>query len=184
MKITKLQDIDQQILGFLKEPKSANRGFQLLMDQYQEKLYWLIRRMVLNHEDANDVLQNTFIKVFKNIQKFKNDSKLYTWLYRIATNETFTYLQKQKKLGYSELSEGQFSQAADEYFEPSEIQKKLIAAIAKLPEKQKAVFNLRYFDELSYKDISEILNTSEGALKASYHHAVKKIESFIHEKEQ
>ncbi len=181
MKTAKLQHIDEQILGFMKNRETMNRGFELLMEEYQERLYWLIRRMVENHDDANDVLQNTFIKVFKNIQKFKEDSKLYTWLYRIASNETFTFLQKQKKLGFSELSEDQFHQTAAEYFDPNEIQLKLVSAIARLPDKQKAVFNLRYFDELSYQDMSEILNTSVGALKASYHHAVKKIESFIHE---
>lgn len=173
---------DQEILTLLGASKTENKGFELLMINYQERLYWHIRRMVLDHEDANDVLQNTFIKAFKGHHNFKGQSKLYTWLYRIATNETMTFLQKRKK-HQSESNEEQMAKLkADPFFEASEVQEKLLLAILSLPEKQKAVFQLRYYNEMSYQDMSEVLETSVGALKASYHHAVKKIESFFNER--
>lgn len=153
------------------------------MTLYKERLYWHIRHIVKSHDDADDVLQNVFIKVFKNIDKFKGDSQLYSWLYRIATNESITHLNKNAKR--LQISNEDAQQAAinnlqsDIYFEGSEIQLKLQAAIASLPEKQQLVFNMRYFEDIKYKDMSEILDTSEGALKASYHIAMKKIEAHL-----
>ncbi len=177
-----LQHTDEEILSLLRATRTENKGFQLLMTNYQERLYWHIRRMVLDHDDTNDVLQNTFIKVFKGHHGFKGQSKLFTWLYRIATNETMTFLKKKKK-HHSESNQEQMEQLkADPFFEENKIQEKLLEAILSLPDKQKAVFQLRYYNEMSYQDMSEILGTSQGALKASYHHAVKKIESFFNEK--
>lgn len=169
----------------LKDPKTQSRAFEVLVDTYKQKLYWHIRRIVLNHDDADDVLQNTFIKVFRNIGGFKGDSKLYSWMYRIATNEALSFLKtKSKKQGISneELQNQTLDNLqADVYFEGDEIQLKLQKAIATLPEKQKLVFNMKYFQELKYDEISEILETSVGGLKASYHLAVKKLENFLKE---
>ena len=141
--------------------------------------------MVNEHNDANDVIQNTFIKVFKNIKKFEGNAQLYTWLYRIATNETITFLNKKKRKATISIDDGDLDitnrLSADSYFDEKKAQSKLQGAIASLPEKQKLVFNMRYFDEMSYKEISNILETSVGGLKASYHHAVKKIEHFLNE---
>jgi len=172
---------DEQLLELIRLDKES--GFRSLMHQYQEQTYWHIRRMVTTHEDADDVVQNTFIKVFKNLDKFKGNSKLYTWIYRIATNESLTYL-KNRKRRYSESIDDSESNiennlVADEYFDGNDAQLLLQRAIITLPDKQKAVFNMRYYDEMPYKDMSEILETSVGALKASYHHAVKKIEEYI-----
>lgn len=188
VKTHKVKEIqDERILDLIQGKSEWEEGFRLLTVKYQERLYWQIRRIVLNHEDANDVIQNTFIKVYRNIAKFEAKSKLYTWLYRIATNEAITFLRKKKRKATVDI-EGDASEitrqlTADEYFDGDEIQIQLQAALSTLPEKQRAVFNLRYFDELSYKEISELLDTSVGALKASYHHAVKKIESFIKAKQ-
>jgi RNA polymerase sigma-70 factor, ECF subfamily len=174
---------DDQILSFCREKAKIEKGFKLLMLKYQERLYWHIRRMVFEHEDANDVIQNTFIKVFKNIHKFEGKSKLYTWLYRIATNEAITFLNKRNKKSTASLDNEEYNLEnqlkADDYFDGDEIQRKLHDALNRLPEKQKAVFNLRYFEEMKYDEMSEILGTSVGALKASYHHAVKKIENYL-----
>ncbi|PCI35639.1 MAG: RNA polymerase subunit sigma-70 [Flavobacteriaceae bacterium] len=153
------------------------------MTLYKERLYWHIRKIVISHDDTDDVLQNTFIKVFKSIHKFKGDSKLYSWMYRIATNESITLLNKKAKERHIEISElhtelGQSLQS-DVYFSGDEIQLLLQKAILTLPQKQQLVFNMKYYDELKYKEISEILDTSVGALKASYFHAVKKIEEII-----
>ena len=157
--------------------------FTKIIKKYQEKLYWLIRRMVIEHQDANDVLQNVFIKVWKGLDNFREDSQLYTWLYRIATNECFTFLEKQKRSRTSSLDNEDNPLInkieADKNFDANKIEWKLQLGIQKLPEKQKLVFNLRYYDEMPYEEMSKILGTSEGALKASYHHAVKKIEDFI-----
>ena len=167
----------------LSENGNMERGFRLLMETYQERLYWQIRRMVHQHEDANDVLQNCFVKVYRSIHQFEGKSKLYTWLYRIATNEAITFLNKQKqKLTASiDNEESNLSNQlkADPYFDGSEIQALLKNAIDRLPDKQQQVFNLRYYDEMSYADMSELLGTSQGALKASFHHAVKKIEQYM-----
>ena len=153
------------------------------METYQERLYWQIRRMVHDHEDANDVLQNSFVKVFRNVRRFEGKSKLYTWLYRIATNEAITFLNKQKQKATASIDQDDNSLSnqlkADPYFDGDEIQLHLKEAIVKLPEKQQLVFNLRYYDEMSYADMSNVLETSEGALKASFHHAVKKIEQYM-----
>lgn len=174
---------DKELLSQFRDPSSRNYAFNLLVRQYQKKIYWHVRRIVIDHDDANDVVQNVFIKVWRGLDKFKEDSKLYTWLYRIATNESLTFL-KQKKgnsfVSFDEVSH-QLSRSLedDSYFKGDAIQKKLQQAILTLPEKQRIVFNMKYFDEMKYEDMSEVLETSVGALKASYHHAVKKIEDFI-----
>ena len=174
---------EETLIENLKQKDTQAKAFEVLINTYKERLYWHIRRIVLNHDDTDDVLQNTFIKIFRNIDKFKGDSKLYSWMYRIATNEALTFLKvKSKKLGVDneELQERMANNLqADVYFEGDEIQLKLQKAIALLPEKQKLVFNMKYFEELKYEEISEILETSVGGLKASYHLAVKKIEASL-----
>ncbi len=174
---------DDKILEWLQGGQYVERGFSALMEQYQERMYWHIRRIVTDHEDANDVLQNTFVKVFKNIGSFKAKSKLYTWLYRIATNEAITFMDKKRRKYASSIDDEEANLAnkleADPYFDGDEAQIKLQQALSRLPDKQKMVFNMRYFDNMSYKEISEVLGTSVGGLKASYHHAVKKIEEFV-----
>ena len=165
----------------LQNPATQEAGFKILIKEYQQPLYWHIRKIVFDHEDADDVLQNTYIKIFKNIKNFRGESKLFSWMYRIATNEALTFIkQKSRKLGLSlnEFNEKQVNQLeADVYFEGDAIALKLQLAVANLPEKQRLVFNLKYYEELKYDEISEILETSVGALKASYHHAVKKIKN-------
>ncbi|MFD2519069.1 RNA polymerase sigma factor [Salinimicrobium flavum] len=174
---------EEQLLSELKDPETRNRAFRELLVQYQERLYWQIRNIVKNHEDADDVLQNTFIKIFRNIEKFKGESQLFSWMYRIATNESITFLNKRAKnlqITSEELQQQIIGNLeTDVYFEGDHIQLKLQKAIAKLPEKQQQVFNMKYFQELKYREISEILGTSEGALKASYHIATKKIEEYL-----
>ena len=176
---------EETLIENLKQKDTQASAFEVLINTYKERLYWHIRRIVLDHDDTDDVLQNTFIKVFRNIDNFKGASKLYSWMYRIATNEALSFLKaKSKKLGVSnnELQERLANNLqADVYFEGDEIQLKLQKAIALLPEKQKLVFNMKYFEELKYKEISEILGTSEGSLKTSYHLAVKKIEARLKE---
>ena len=178
---------DDQILSLLKEEASYEWGFSALMHKYQERLYWHIRRMVYEHDDANDVIQNTFVKVFKSIHRFEGKSKLYTWLYRIATNEAITFLNRKNKKAMSSLDDEEVTIGdklkADDYFDGDEIQIRLQKALSLLPEKQRIVFNMRYYEEMTYKDIAEVLETSVGALKASYHHAVKKIENYFREVE-
>jgi len=177
--------VEETLVSELKQLETQAKAFEVLVNTYKERLYWHIRRIVLNHDDADDVLQNTFIKVYKNIENFKGDSKLYSWMYRIATNESLTFLKKKSnKLGMSdtELQDRMVNNLqADVYFEGDEIQLKLQKAIAELPEKQKLVFNMKYFEEMKYEEISRILSTSVGGLKASYHLAVKKIESYLKE---
>ncbi|WP_299116616.1 RNA polymerase sigma factor [uncultured Winogradskyella sp.] len=167
----------------LQDPKSKEAAFRALMKLYKERLYWHIRKIVITHDDADDVLQNTFIKVYRSIDKFKGESKLYSWLYRIATNESITHINKNSKRLHITNEEHQNyainNLTADVYFEGDEIQLKLQKAIATLPKKQQIVFNMKYFDDLKYREIADILETSEGALKASYHIAVKKIETFL-----
>jgi len=164
-------------------PKTQNSAFKALIQQYQKPLYFHIRNIVLNHDDADDVLQNTFVKVFSNIKNFKGDSKLYSWIYRIATNESLTFIeQRAKKQGISNEAVQQkaiMNLESDVYFEGNEIQIKLQKAIATLPEKQQLVFKMKYFEEMKYEKMSEILDISVGGLKANYHHAVKKIEHFL-----
>ncbi len=167
----------------LKNPASQENAFRELISLYKERLYWHIRKIVISHDDTDDVLQNTFIKVFKNINNFKGDSKLYSWMYRIATNESITHLNKKAKINRIDNPTLQLKMVenlqADVYFDGDEIQIKLQKALATLPEKQRLVFNMKYFDNMKYNDISEILDTSVGALKASYHHARKKIENYL-----
>ena len=175
-----IQDKD---LVRLLQKGTDERAFRALVEKYQERLYWHIRRMVGGHEDANDVVQNTFLKVFRSIKNFKGQSALYTWLYRIATNEAITFMNQRKRKQSDSLQDEESGLAnqlkADPYFDGDEVQRKLKIAISRLPEKQQIVFNLRYYDDMSYKEISEVLGTSVGGLKASYHHAAKKIEQFF-----
>lgn len=169
----------------LKDPNQKESAFRELLSLYKERLYWQIRNIVKDHDDTDDVLQNTFLKIFRNIDKFKGESQLFSWMYRIATNEAISFLNKKaKKLRISseELQQQIIENLeSDVYFEGNKIQLKLQKAIASLPEKQQQVFNMKYFQELKYREISEILGTSEGALKASYHIASKKIEEYLKE---
>jgi len=174
---------DQQILESLKDPQTKEFAFRHLISIYKERLYWHIRKMVLNHDDADDVLQNTFIKIWNGLDSFRAESSLFTWLYRIATNESITFINQRKRKYMSSLSdENEYLVAnleSDSYFDGDEYQPLLQKAIATLPDKQRLVFNMKYFDEIKYEEMSEILETSVGALKASYHHAVKKVEEFL-----
>lgn len=178
-----LQTEEDLLIKQLQDPHSAHTAFRQLVSEYKERLYWHVRNMVKDHQDADDVLQNTFIKIYRNIGGFKGESKLYSWMYRIATNESITFLNsKAKKLQVSseELQNNLINNLeSDVYFEGDEIQLKLQRAIATLPQKQQEVFNMKYFQELKYREMADILGTSEGALKASYHIATKKIEEFL-----
>jgi len=172
-------------ISSLKEPETKEKAFKRLVQEYKERLYWHIRKLVLDHDDANDVVQNTFIKIHLNIHKFKGESSLYTWMYRIATNESINFINsKSAKMG---LQNQEWIEAkaeglkADSYFDRDEATLTLHKLIAKLPEKQRIVFNMKYFDGITYESMSEILNTSVGALKASYHHAVTKIKSKLND---
>jgi len=174
---------DAELLDLFRDPGTKERAFTDIVKKYQEKLYWHVRRMVVDHEDANDVLQNVFIRVWNALENFREDSQLYTWLYRIATNECLTFLEQRKKrasISLSEVESGLSNKImADKHFDPNKLEWKLQLAIQGLPEKQRVVFSLRYYDEMPYEEMSRVLETSEGALKASYHHAVKKIEDYI-----
>jgi RNA polymerase sigma factor (sigma-70 family) len=174
---------DTEIIALYKEESTRNRSLELLIDKYQQKLYWHIRKIVIDHDDSDDVLQNTYIKIWKGLANFKEESTLFTWMYRIATNEALTFLnQKQKKQTTSiHPIEYQLSKSleSDHYFKGDEIQLKLQQAILTLPEKQRIVFNMRYYDEMPYEEMSGILDTSVGALKASYHIAAKKVEEYL-----
>jgi RNA polymerase sigma factor (sigma-70 family) len=174
---------EAQFISELLDPVTQNEAFGKLMRQYQRPLYNHIRGIVLNHDDTDDVLQNTFVKVFRGLANFKQDSKLFTWIYRIATNEALTFLSARAKRNGNTSSEYQTQQIekihADSYFDGNQIQIKLQQAVLTLPEKQQLVFQMKYFQEMKYEEISEILGTSVGALKASYFHAVKKIEEFM-----
>lgn len=167
----------------LQNPSTKEMAFRDLLDLYKERLYWHIRKIVISHDDTDDVLQNTFIKVYRSIDRFKGESKLFSWLYRIATNEAITHINKNAK--HLQISNEKHQTnainnlTADVYFEGDDIQLKLQKAIATLPQKQQLVFNMKYFDDIKYKDMAEILETSEGALKSSYHIAVKKIEAYL-----
>jgi RNA polymerase sigma factor (sigma-70 family) len=178
-----IQIDDKELLMQFADPSTKERAYTNIIKKYQEKLYWHIRRMVVEHEDANDVLQNMFIKVWRGLENFREDSQLYTWLYRIATNESLTFLEQQKKRAAVSLSDEESGLSnkvkASENFDANKLEWKLQLAIQQLPEKQRVVFNLRYYDEMPYEEMSRVLETSEGALKASYHHAAKKIEDFI-----
>ena len=174
---------EEEIIKHLQEGTKTDEAFQCLINEHKVRLYWHIRTIVKLHEDADDVLQNTFIKVFKNIKKFKGDSKLFSWMYRIATNESITFLNKKaKKLKLSDQELNDFlvnSLESDVYFEGSEIQLQLHKAIETLPQQQKIVFKMRYFEDIPYENMSEILKSSVGALKSNYHHARKKVEQYL-----
>ncbi len=179
----KLNDLLPELL----DKSSRNRAFAQLVKLTQSRLYWHIRKMVLVHDDADDVLQNTYIKVWKGLDNFRSDSGLYTWIYRIATNETLTFLAQQRlrnvslPIDYEDLMISRME--SDVYYEGEEMNRKFQRAVMSLPEKQRLVFNMKYFDDMKYSDIAEITGTSEGALKASYHIAVQKIEKFIKEED-
>ena len=174
---------DHALVAGFKSAKFKEANFTLIIKKYQERLYWHVRRMVVEHEDTNDILQNVFIKVWKNLGEFREESNLYTWLYRIATNETLTWIEQQKRRSSISISDNEdlFSERlkAQKDFDPNKIEWKLQQAIQTLPDKQKLVFNLRYYDEMPYEKMADTLGTSVGALKASYHHAVKKVEAFL-----
>ncbi|MFC4818651.1 MULTISPECIES: RNA polymerase sigma factor [unclassified Flavobacterium] len=175
---------DEKIfIAELLNPKTQNEAFRKLVREYQRPLYSHIRNMVLSHDDADDVLQNTFVKVFQNLKSFKGESKLYSWVYRIATNEAITFINTRAKksgISSSELKDSLINKLeADVDYDGNEIQLKLQKAVATLPEKQQLVFKMKYFEEMKYEEMSEVLETSVGALKASYFHAVKKIEEFL-----
>ena len=174
---------DEEILNLYRDENSRNMALHHLVRKYQQKLYWHIRKIVIMHEDADDVLQNTFIKAWKGLSGFQEKSELFTWLYRIATNESLTFLKQKQKANTISIHpiEHQLSKSleSDSYFKGDEIQLKLQKAILTLPEKQRIVFNMRYFDEIPYEQISSILETSVGALKASYHIAAGKVEDYL-----
>lgn len=176
---------EKRLVTALQNPKTQDAAFRELMTLYKERLYWHIRNIVKTHDDTDDVLQNTFVKVYRNIAKFKGDSKLYSWIYRIATNESITHINKIAKKQQISVEDVQHQLAdslhADSYYNGDQIQEKLQLAVARLPQKQQLVFNMKYYEEMKYDDISAVLGTSVGALKASYHHAVKKIENYLTE---
>ena len=174
---------DDVLLASFKTESTREQAFTQLVRKYQERLYWHIRRMVVEHEDTNDILQNVFIKIWKNLADFRQESNLYTWMYRIATNETLSWIDVQKRRASVSLSENEDLFAdkleAQKGFDAGKIEWKLQKAIQALPEKQRVVFSLRYYDEMPYEKMAEVLDTSVGALKASYHHAVKKVEAYL-----
>ncbi|MBC8006276.1 MAG: RNA polymerase sigma factor [Verrucomicrobia bacterium] len=174
---------DQQILESLKDPSTKEIAFRHLISKYKERLYWHIRKMVLNHDDADDVLQNSMIKIWNGLDTFRAESSLFTWLYRIATNESITFLnQRKRRMATSLNEENEYlveNLESDPYFDGDEWQLLLQKAIAILPDKQRLVFNMKYFDEIKYEDMAVILDTSVGALKASYFHAVRKVEEYV-----
>ncbi len=174
---------DSELLVEFRNPVTKEKAFTYLIKKYQEKLYWHLRCMVVDHDDANDVLQNVMIRVWNGLENFREDSQLYTWLYRVATNECLTFLEQQKKrssVSLSDVESGLENKIkADQNFDGNKLEWKLQLGIQQLPEKQRIVFQLRYYDEMPYEEMSRVLETSEGALKASYHHAVKKIEEYI-----
>jgi RNA polymerase sigma-70 factor, ECF subfamily len=178
---------EEELQEQLRHPHQRTKAFSLVVRAYQERLYWHIRKMVMSHEDANDVLQNTFMKAWNGIEGFRGDSQLSTWLYRIATNETLTFLTNRRLRNHQTFDdvEGTMLQnlQADNYFNGNELQMKLQKAIITLPDKQRLVFNMKYFEDITYEKMEGILGTSIGALKASYHHAVKKIERYFEENE-
>lgn len=184
MATSPLQPIDdKELLSLFRNEATREQAFTRIVRKYQEKLYWHIRRLVINHEDANDVLQNVLVKMWNYLDNFREESNLYTWLYRIATNETLTFLDREKKRKSISISDEETGMSnklyAEKGFDANKLEWKLQQAIQSLPEKQRIVFNLRYYDEMPYEEMSKVLETSTGALKASYHHAVKKVEEFL-----
>ncbi|MEI7676498.1 MAG: RNA polymerase sigma factor [Bacteroidales bacterium] len=174
---------EPEIVNQLQDPARQRQAFSVIVTQYSEKLYWQIRKMVITHDDTNDVLQNTFLKAWANIEYFRGEAKLSTWLYRIAVNESITFLNKQNAQNKTSIDDVDSSLLAkletDEWIDGDALLLKLQKAILRLPDKQRLVFNMRYYDELKYEEISEILGTSVGALKTSYHYAAKKIEEYM-----
>ncbi len=176
------QITDKELLDLFQNPETEIQGFNLIVRNFQERIYWHVRKIVISHDDANDVVQNTFIKAWKGLLNFRGDSKLYTWLYRIATNEAITFLRKKRKhtfVNIDDLAEGLITKIEGPFFDGNEIEKKLQKAILTLPTKQRIVFNIRYYEEIKYEELALILDTSVGALKASYHHAKNKIEDYL-----
>lgn len=175
---------DEELLRIYSQGGNPDYAFNLIVVKYQQPLYWHVRRLVVVHDDASDIVQDTFIKAWKGLSRFRGDAGLYTWLYRIATNEALSFLKKKKIRFFLPLVDVDKQLAenlrADVHYQGDEIERNIQLAILSLPEKQRIVFNLRYYDEMKYEDMAKILDTSEGALKASYHHAVKKIEKFVH----
>lgn len=174
---------DKELLAKFRDPESRTNAFNNILTKYQKRLYWHIRKMVIDHDDTDDILQNTFIKVWNNLENFREDAQLFTWMYRIATNECLTFLNKKKNSKSVSLSDVEYALHekvdSEKNYTGEQIQRKLQKAILTLPEKQRLVFNMKYFDGMKYEEMSAVLETSVGALKASYHHAVKKIEDFI-----
>lgn len=176
---------DKELLDKIRDPETRNYGFNLLVREYQQRVYWHVRKIVIDHDDADDVTQEIFIKIHKYIENFREDAQLYTWIYRIATNECLSFLQRKRRRFFLPIGDVAAELAAKLDSSPhvsgEEIQIQLQKALLTLPDKQRIVFNMKYFDDMSYEQISEITNTSVGALKASYHHAVKKIENYLGE---
>jgi len=174
---------DKELLLKIRDPETRNYGFNLLVRAYQKRIYWHVRKMVIDHDDADDITQDVFVKIHKYIDNFREDAQLYTWVYRIATNECLSFLQKKKRRFFLPIGdvESELSSKLDTspHITGDEIQLKLQKALLKLPDKQRLVFNMRYYDEMTYEEIAEITQTSVGALKASYHHASKKIEDYL-----
>jgi len=174
---------DKKLLEQFRNEATRNNAFNSILSKYQKRLYWHIRKMVIDHDDTDDLLQNTFIKAWKNLEGFREDSQLYTWLYRIATNECLTFLTKKNNsntISINDVEYGLYEKIdSEKNYTGEQIQRKLQKAVLTLPEKQRLVFNMKYFDGMKYEEMSEVLDTSVGALKASYHFAVKKIENFI-----
>ncbi len=176
---------DKELLTLFRNSNTRNYAFEMIVRKYQERMYWHVKKIIISHEDTDDILQNTFIKIWKGLENFREDSNLFTWLYKIATNEALNFLKKKKRRSLWSLSDTENNLEreleSDPYFNGDELQMKLQKAIVTLPDKQKIVFNMKYFDEMKYEDMAKILDTSVGSLKASYHHAVKKIEKYLNE---
>ena len=174
---------EKEIIALLQDPRRQREAFGRIVQKYSETLYWQIRRLVLSHDDSNDILQNTFIKAWQNIEYFRAEAKISTWLYRIAFNECLTFLnqkQAREQISVDDIDKEVLNKLeSDPYFSGDEVQKTFLRAVHQLPKKQQMVFNLKYFKEMKYEEMSEIFGTSVGALKSSYHHAVKKIETFL-----
>lgn len=174
---------DKLIIAMLRKPETKRQAFNMLVKEMSQALYWQIRKLVLSHDSANDVLQNTFLKTWEHLDQFKGDAKISTWMHRIAINESYALLQKERMAAMSDFEDLEDiclqRLQSDPYFDGDEVEMKLQAAVLSLPEKQRLVFNMKYYQEMKYEDISEILGTTVGALKASYHHAVKKIEAYM-----
>lgn len=174
---------DNELLEKIRNPDTRNYGFNMLVRAYQKRVYWHVRKMVIDHDDADDLTQEIFIKIHKYIDSFREDAQLFTWIYRIATNECLTFLERKKRRFFLPIHDvaGELTTKLETQISGDEIQLKLQKALLKLPDKQRLVFNMKYFDDMAYEEIAEITKTSVGALKASYHHAVKKIEDFLSE---